>query len=329
MADRPVALVTGVAGQDGVYLARLLLAQGWRVVGTTRPGDTAVASMAVYLDGVEVVAHDLRDAAGFVDLVAEWAPSRVFNLAGFSSVGASWDHAELVAEVNAVAVEQMLRALVAHRDRAGADVRFFQAGSAEEAGAESPYALSKARARAAVAETRERDGLFAATATLHNHESPLRPQRFVTRKITRAAAAIACGLTDSVSLGNLEVSRDWGAAEDYVQAMVAMLDLDAPHDLVIATGVTHTLRDLLDAAFAAAGLGDPTSYVVQDAALLRPADAPSLLADTSLTREVLGWSPPASFEQVVEHMVRTDLARLRSGVEESLDYLTLAGSSAD
>lgn len=317
------ALVTGVAGQDGVHLARELVSRGWRVVGTTRPGDTAVPAMAVYLTGVEVVEHDLCDAVGFASLIESIRPSRVFNLAGFSSVGASWDHAELVAEVNGLAVEQMLASLVELRDRVGHDVRFFQAGSAEEtgAGAGSPYAQAKARARAAVGEARDRHGLHASTATLHNHESPLRPQRFVTRKITRAAASIALGQAESVSLGNLEVSRDWGAAGDYVLAMVAMLELDSPQDLVIATGISHTLHDLLGVAFEAAGLGDPSSYVVQDAGLLRPADAPSLVADTSLTREVLGWAPTMSFEQVVEHMVRTDLERLRSGVEESLDYL--------
>ncbi|GEP39802.1 GDP-mannose 4,6-dehydratase [Nocardioides psychrotolerans] len=324
MGASRVALVTGVAGQDGVYLARELLSRGWRVVGTTRPGDSAVAAMSVYLSGVEVVSHDLRDASGFEALVGEVRPSRVFNLAGFSSVGASWDHASLVEEVNGLAVERMLTSLVELRDRHGDDVRFFQAGSAEEtgAGASSPYAASKTRARAAVTVAREAFGLHAVTATLHNHESPLRPQRFVTRKITRAAASIACGLADSVSLGNLEVSRDWGAAEDYVQAMVAMLELDAPQDLVIATGVSHTLRDLLDVAFEAAGLGDPASYVVQDRALLRPADAPSLVADTEPARRVLGWSPSLSFEQVVGHMVRTDLERLRSGVEESPAYLS-------
>ena len=323
MAAPGTALVTGVAGQDGVYLARELLSRGWRVVGTTRPGDPAAAAMAVYLAGVEVVEHDLRDAPGFRSLVAACRPTWVFNLAGFSSVGASWDQVALVEEVNGVAVEAMLSVLVDLPAR-GDDVRFFQAGSAEEtgAGAGSPYAHAKARARASVTRAREEHGLHAVTATLHNHESPLRPARFVTRKITRAAASIALGLTDSVSLGNLEVSRDWGAAADYVRAMVAMLELDAPQDLVVATGVSHTLHDLLDAAFRTAGLGDPSSYVVQDPALLRPADAPALVADISGTRRVLGWAPTTTFEQVVEQMVRVDLERLRTGVEESPAYLS-------
>lgn len=324
MVDPRVALVTGVAGQDGIYLARRLVSLGWRVVGTVRPGDPVAASMAVYLSDVEVVPHDLRDAAGFCALVARWRPSAVFNLAGFSSVGASWDHPALVDEVNGLAVERMLTALVEHRGRHGEDVRFFQAGSAEEtaSGGSSPYAASKARARAAVTGARQALGLHAVTATLHNHESPLRPERFVTRKICRAAAAIAAGRADSVTLGNLDVARDWGAASDYVDAMVAMLDLDVPQDLVVATGVTHTLRDLLGTAFEVAGLGDPTAYVVQDPALLRPTDAPTLVADISETRRVLGWEPATTFEQVVAHMVRVDLARLRSGVEESPTYLS-------
>ena len=143
----------------------------------------------------------------------------------------------------------------------------------------------------------------------------------MTRKITRAAAEIALGKRESVRLGNLEVSRDWGAASDYVGAMTRMLELDVATDLVVATGVTHTLRDLVEAAFAAAGVTDPWSYVVQDQALVRPADAPTLVADTSETRRVLGWEPTLSFEQVVEHMVAVDLERLRTGVEESTDYL--------
>ncbi|WP_193609683.1 GDP-mannose 4,6-dehydratase [Nocardioides lijunqiniae] len=322
-ASAQTALVTGVSGQDGVYLARALVAAGVRVVGTVRPGDPTSHEMAVYLDGVEVVEHDLRDDAGFRGLLETHRPTRVFNLAGFSSVGASWDHPELVAEVNGAAVERMLAALLELRDRHALDVRFFQAGSAEETGdaSDSPYARAKARAHAATTSSREEQGLFACTAVLHNHESPLRPQRFVTRKIVRAAAEIALGRRDELTLGNLAVARDWGAAADYVDAMVRMLAADPPTDLVIATGVTHTLHDLLVTAFDAAGAGDPAAYVVQDAALLRPSDSPTMTADPSEARRVLGWAPTQTFEDVVAHMVRVDLARLRSGVEESPEYL--------
>jgi GDPmannose 4,6-dehydratase len=316
------ALVTGVAGQDGIYLARHLLGLGFRVVGTERE-PAAGQDLAVYLGGVEVVRHDVRDDAGFRALLEQHHPEWVFNLAAFSSVGASWDQPELVSEVNGAAVERMLRSLLDHRERHGGDPRFFQAGSAEEVGAAStsPYAQAKARAHAATTDARDAHDLFACTAVLHNHESPLRPQRFVTRKITRAAAEIALGKRESVQLGNLEVSRDWGAASDYVGAMTRMLELDQPTDFVVATGVTQTLRDLVEAAFSAAGVSDPWSYVVVDQALVRPADAPTLVADTAETRHVLGWEPKIGFEQVVEHMVAVDLERLRTGVEESTDYL--------
>lgn len=322
-ASGRTALVTGVAGQDGIYLARRLLGLGFRVVGTEREAATTEQDLAVYLEGVHVVHHDVRDDQAFRALLERCRPEWVFNLAAFSSVGASWDHPDLVDEVNGASVERMLQAIVDHGARHGQDVRFFQAGSAEELGAaaDSPYARAKARAHAATTRAREEHGLFACTAVLHNHESPLRPQRFVTRKITRAAAEIALGKRDTVSLGNLEVSRDWGAAGDYVVAMTGMLDLEAPVDLVIATGVTHTLRDLVETAFAAAGVTDPWSYVVLDQALVRPADAPSLVADTSQARRVLGWEPSQTFEQVVAHMVAVDLRRLRTGVEESVDYL--------
>ncbi|WP_167736033.1 GDP-mannose 4,6-dehydratase [Nocardioides sp. 503] len=323
--SRQTALVTGVSGQDGVYLARRLVSEGVRVVGTVRPGDEASRAMAVYLDGVEVVEHDLRDDAGFRHLLEAHRPTRVFNLAGFSSVGASWDHPQLVDDVNGAAVERMLAALLELRDEQAVDVRFFQAGSAEETGdaSDSPYARSKARAHAATTRFRDEHGLFACTAVLHNHESPLRPQRFVTRKIVRAAAEIALGRRDELTLGNLDVARDWGAAADYVDAMVRMLQAAAPADLVIATGVTHTLHDLLVTAFEAAGAGDPAAYVVQDPALLRPSDSPTMAADPSQAHRMLGWKPTQTFEDVVAHMVRVDLTRLESGVEESPEYLYL------
>lgn len=317
------ALLTGVGGQDGIYLARHLVARGFHVVGTEREPATTDQDLAVYLDGVEVAQHDVRDDLAFRSLLEQYRPAWVFNLAAFSSVGASWDQPDLVAEVNGAAVERMLDAILDHRTRSGDDVRFLQAGSAEESGAaaDSPYARAKTRAHTATTRARDEHGLFACTAVLHNHESPLRPQRFVTRKITRAAAEIALGKRESMSLGNLAVSRDWGAAGDYVDAMTRMLELDEPGDLVVATGVTHTLRDLVEIAFVAAGVTDPWSYVVVDEALVRPADAPTLVADISETQRNLGWEPTLSFEQVVEHMVAVDLERLRTGVEESTDYL--------
>jgi len=324
------ALVTGVAGQDGVFLARHLLAEGYRVVGTTQPG--VPTTLLPYLDGVELEEHDLRDAAGFDRLLEVYGPHEIYNLAGFTSVGASWDNRELVTDVNAVAVEAMLRSMA---KRPG--VRFFQASSSEVFGPDAtnpqdeatphdpqnPYAESKSRAHTATVRAREEDGLFACVGVLYNHESPLRPPQFVTRKITRAAVEIAEGLRDSVTLGALDVSRDWGAARDYVKAMHAALQHSGPSDYVIASGRLHTISDLLELAFAAAGIDDPWPHVEQDPALLRKADAPGLSGDADKAHRDLHWSPATSFEDLVREMVSVDQRRVRNGIEEDLDYLVM------
>lgn len=322
---RPTALVTGVTGQDGVHLARLLLAEGLRVVGTVRPGTLAGDPLTVYLDGVTLVEHDVRDAVGFGRLLAEHEPAEVYNLASFSSVGASWGQPDLVTEVNAVAVEQMVAALLAHGAATGAAPRFFQASSADETVGLSPYARAKQRARLAVVGAREQHGLHACAALLHNHESPLRGRGFVTRKITRAAAEIRLGRIDQVRLGNLDVARDWGSAADYVRAMRLMLQRDEPVDLPLGTGVAHTLADLLATAFDAAGVDSPDRHVVQDPALVRPADADVLVADPQPAVEALGWRATTTFAEVVREMVDVDLRRVRSGIEESPDYLRPVG----
>jgi GDPmannose 4,6-dehydratase len=322
------ALVTGVAGQDGVFLARHLLAEGYRVVGTTQPG--VPTTLRPYLDGVVLEEHDLRDSAGFDRLIATYDPQEIYNLAGFTSVGASWDNRDLVTEVNAVAVESMLGTLAKRPD-----VKFFQASSSEVFGPEAtnpqdestphdprnPYAESKSRAHTATVQARDA-GLFACVGVLYNHESPLRPAQFVTRKITRAAVEIAEGLRDTVTLGALDVSRDWGAARDYVTAMHAAMQHPAPADYVIASGRLHTMSDLLEAAFAAAGIDDPWPHVQQDPALLRKADAPGLSGDAGKAHRDLGWSPSTSFAELVRQMVVVDQQRVRSGVEEDLGYLT-------
>jgi GDPmannose 4,6-dehydratase len=312
------ALITGVAGQDGIYLARYLLAEGTLVVGTVLPGHDSATAMAPYLGGVVVVEHDVRDTAGFRTLLEEHEPAEVYNLAGFSSVGASWDQPELVPETNGRAVGGMVDALI---ERGG--VRFFQASSAEERGAasNSPYAQGKAVAHAHVVRAREEHGLFACAGILFNHESPLRGRQFVTRKIARAAAEIRCEKRDRLQLGNLAVARDWGHARDYVEAMALMLRHDSPEDFTVATGISHTLEDLLVTAFEAAGLGDPWPYVEQDPSLVRPADAGSLVGDATRTREVLGWAPTTAFAELVAEMVAADVRRVESGVEESLEYI--------
>ncbi|MFS3126839.1 GDP-mannose 4,6-dehydratase [Nocardioides sp. Bht2] len=319
-------LITGVTGQDGVLLARALLARGDRVVGTVRPQSPQRAAMTVYLDGVEVVEHELTDAAGFAALLASVAPDRIYNLAAHTSVGSSWADPERTRAFNQDAVLAQLDAVLVHRARTGTDTRYFQASSAEEHGhaTDSPYALAKAAATAAVMDAREQHGLFACAGVLHPHESPLRRRGFVVRKITRAAAEIALGRAESVTLGNLEVTRDWSAAADLVAAMALMLDADQPTDLVLASGVLHTLHDVLELAFTAAGLGDATQYLTHDATLVRPSDTSVLAAppaELARTEQALGWRASTPLATVIDQMVMADLTRLESGVEESPSYL--------
>jgi GDPmannose 4,6-dehydratase len=332
-SSRPKALITGVAGQDGVYLSRHLLALGYDVVGTIRPGDEA--ERWIYLRDVKTVELDLRDGEGFRALLEESRPTELYNLAGLTSVGTSWSQAELVVETNGVAVLRMLEALVAFRDRHGYAPRFFQPSSAEVFGVSdrqpqteetphrprNPYATTKSFAHHLTVNYRQSHGLFACTGTLYNHESPLRGEQFVTRKITRAAAEVALGRRDSITLGNLDVRRDWGFAGDYVRAMHLMLQVDEPHDLVIATGRSRPLSDVLEVAFAAAGITDPSSVVRQDPTLMRPADVADQWGDPSRARDVLGWEPAVDFEQTIQHMVRVDLARAQNGVEDDPAYL--------
>jgi len=275
--------------------------------------------MAPYLDGVNVVEHDVRDTAGFRTLLERHEPAEVYNLAGFSSVGASWEQPELALETNGRAVGAMVEVLA---EFGGA--RFFQASSAEEldSGSNSPYAQGKRAAHEYVRTARDAHGVFACAGMLYNHESPLRGRHFVTRKITRAAAEIAAGQRDKVQLGNLDVARDWGHAKDYVNAMVLMLRHDTPEDFTVATGISHTLEQLLVTAFEAAGLSDPWQYVEQDPSLIRPTDAESMVGDASRAREVLVWAPTTTFTQLVAEMVAVDVRRVETGIEESLDYLS-------
>lgn len=329
LSMRPgTALITGVGGQDGVLLARHLCGLGYRVIGTYRPG--ASLALAPYLDGVVVVEHDLVDTAGFADLIDEIRPDEIYNLAGLSSVGRSWDEPDRVQEVNAAAVERMLEMLA--RDHP--ETRFFQASSSEVFGTEplnpqdettprspmSPYAESKHRADAAIAAARAA-GVFASVGILYNHESPLRDVHFVTRKITRAAAEIAAGKLDVLELGNLEVARDWGAAREYVEAMRLSLCHHEPGDYVIATGRSHTLRELVNVAFSAAGVADVWSHVRQNPDLMRQADAPVRVGDPTLADEVLGWRATIPFAELVGEMVEVDQRRVATGIEESSDYL--------
>jgi GDPmannose 4,6-dehydratase len=310
-------VVTGVAGQDGVLLARLLRSEGGRVVGTVRPGSPAAARMAPYLGGVEIVEHDVRDAVGFRALIETYAPDEVYNLAAMSSVCRSWDRPAEAEAVNGTAPRRLLDVL-----RDFTSVRFLQAASAEESGeaADSPYARGKIAAHEATTSARDA-GRFACAAVLHIHESPLRGRSFVSRKVTRAAVAIADGLQDELVLGNLDVRRDWGAATDHVRAMRLMLLVDEPSDLEIGTGRSRSIRDLVETAFSAAGIDDPWPLVRHDPQLLRPADTDELFCDPTEAVEALGWRPRHTFEETIAEMVRVDRLRLRSGVEDQESYL--------
>lgn len=307
-------LITGVAGQDGVLLARLLLAEGGRVVGTVRPDSDSLARNACYLEGVELRTVDLRDAAAMAALLEDIRPQEIYNLAAQSSVGASWREPEIAQAINGDAAVELTRLASTIPG-----IRLLQAGSAEE-GLDSPYAIAKAQATAAIHEARDA-GIFACVATLHPHESPLRSRSFVTRKIARTAAEIAAGRADSLTLGNVDVRRDWGSAHDHVRALRAMLRLEEPSDFVVASGTTHSLAELLNVAFAAAGLGDPAPHLHNDAGLARPSDAPELSGDPAPLMAATGWRPTQSFADVIGEMVRVDALRLSSGVEESLAYL--------
>jgi GDPmannose 4,6-dehydratase len=319
------ALVTGITGQDGSYLAELLLAEGYEVAGMVRRASTeSVERIEHLLDRLLLVQGDLLDQASLVRVLEESAPHEVYNLAAQSFVPASFRQPVLTAEFTAIGVTRMLEAL----RTAAPEARFYQASSSEMFGhaletpqtertpfhPRSPYGVAKVYAHHATVNYREAYGLFAVSGILFNHESPRRGLEFVTRKITDGVARIKLGLADELRLGNLDARRDWGFAGDYVRAMWLMLSQDEPGDFVIGTGQDHSVRDFVDAAFAHAGL-DPSQHVVEDAALLRPADVDHLVADSSLARERLGWAPETSFEQLVVLMVDADLARLAGTVK--------------
>lgn len=316
------ALLTGVAGQDGILLARSLLASGYRVVGTKLPGSNSITRLRLYAPGVEVIDHDIRDTAGFAALLDTFRPDEVFHLASISSVGRSWAEPELTRAVNAEAVVGLVSALLDHRKHTGDDVRLFHASTAEVAGGgeQSPYGAAKKEAESAVEAARDQ-GLFAAVGRLFPHESPLRSPDFVVPKIVRGAAEIAAGRREHLTLGNLEVVRDWGYAGDYVAAMRALLRLDAPASADIGTGVAHSLRDLVETAFVAAGVADPWAHVETDPALLRPADAAVQVADCSTIHGLTGWQARHEFTSLIGQLVGVEAQRIESGVVENPAYL--------
>ena len=318
MAKR--ALITGITGQDGSYLAELLLEKGYEVFGMVRRSSTpATWRIAHLLDRLTLKPADLLDQLSLLRLIDEVRPHEVYNLAAMSFVPASWDQPVLTGEFNSQGVTRMLDA-IRHVDPA---IRFYQASSSEMFGKvrevpqseltpfypRSPYGVSKVFAHYITVNYRESYGLFAVSGMLFNHESPRRGLEFVTRKVTDGAARIKLGLADTMSIGNMDAHRDWGFAGDYVVAMWMMLQQDRPDDYVVATGVSHSVRELVEVAFAHAGL-DWQEHVRIDPALLRPAEVEHLLGDASKARARLGWTPAVDFKQLIEMMVDADVARL-------------------
>ena len=316
------ALVTGVTGQDGVYLARLLADEGAQVIGTVRPGTANGPRIGAYLPDIVVVELDIRDSDGLRRVLSDHRPDEVYNLAALTSVGGSWDEPDAVAATNAAAVSGLLNAVVDHRDETSQDTHVFHASSATVSGGDdSPYAVAKAAAEVAVAAFRDTHGLHACFAKLHNHESPLRGPQFVTRKITAAVARIAGGDTEPLKLGNVDVRRDWGFAGDYVDAMRRMVRHDEPVDLEIGTGTDHSLRDLITVAFTAAEIDDAWEHIELDTDLMRPTDAKLLVADPRPAQATIGWTARVPFDEVIAGMVIADIARRETGVAEDLRYL--------
>ncbi len=310
------AFITGIGGQDGGYLAESLLSRGIEVHALALAADTTADVPA----GVYRHLGELTDVEATRALLVDLAPDLVFNLAAISSVAQSWASPDLSAAVNGSAAAGLLESAYQAQVRTGRSVRFVQASSAEIFGEPettpqdeltavrpiNPYGAAKAFAHLMVRVYRGR-GLHASSLVLYNHESPRRPAHFVTRKITSTVAAISRGRADRLELGNLDARRDWGWAPDYVAALVAASEADAPSDYVIATGRSHSVRDFVATAFAHVGIDDWTDLVTIDPELVRPADATELVGDSTRARDVLGWEPSVDFHEIVGRMVSADL----------------------
>jgi len=316
------ALITGITGQDGSYLAELLLEKGYEVHGLVRRASTENFERISHLSGkVHLHQADLLDQLSIIDAFKESNPDEVYNLAAQSFVPTSWKQPCLTGEFTAIGVTRMLEAVhFLGKDR----IRFYQASSSEMFGKvqavpqsedtpfypRSPYGVAKLYGHWITINYRESYNMYAVSGILFNHESPRRGREFVTRKVTDGVARIKLGLAKELRLGNLDAKRDWGFAGDYVRAMWLMLQQDKPDDYVIATGETHTVEKLVDTAFSAVGL-DWKKYVVIDPALVRPAEVDLLIGDPAKAKKELGWEPQVGFDQLVKMMVESDLARLK------------------
>lgn len=316
------ALITGLTGQDGSYLAELLLEKGYQVFGVVRRSSAEHFERIEHIqDQLTLVQADLTDQVSIIDAIAEVKPSEVYNLAAQSFVPTSWKQPLLTSEVTALGATRVLEAIRV----VDKSIRFYQASSSEMFGKvqqvpqsettpfypRSPYGVAKVYAHWITVNYRESYDIYACSGILFNHESPRRGLEFVTRKITDGVARIKLGLAKELRLGNLDAKRDWGFAKDYVHAMWLMLQQDAPDDYVISSGEMHTVRELCEIAFHRVGL-DMNKHVVVDPKFYRPAEVHELLGDATKARHKLGWTPQVSFEQLVTMMVDADLARLKA-----------------
>jgi GDPmannose 4,6-dehydratase len=321
------ALITGITGQDGRYLAELLLSKGYRVYGLVRgQNNPREHDLRCESPEVEVLYGDVLDMSSLIQAVHVARPDEVYNLAAITLVAYSWQNPRLTFDVTGGGVLNMLEAVRLYQEVSGRTVRYFQASSAEMFGnakeiplresscfhPRSPYGAAKAYGHYMTVNYRESYGMHASSAMLFKHESPRRGTEFVTRRITQAVARISLGLQDGIALGNLHAQRDWGFAGEYVEAMYLMLQQDKPDDYVIATGEAHSVADFLDLAFGVVGIDDWSPYVRVDAAQLRPADIDVLIGDSAKARSVLGWKPRMSFDELVRTMVESDI-RAQSG----------------
>jgi GDPmannose 4,6-dehydratase len=321
------ALITGITGQDGLYLAELLLGKGYDVHGLVRgqnnPKRELVRRM---LPDVTLHTGDLTDMSSLIRALRESDPDEVYNLGAVSFVAYSWENAHVTTEVTGTGVLTILEALRLHCADEPARVRFYQASSSEMFGKvqevpqrettllwpRSPYGVAKVFGHYMTINYRESYGMHASSGILFNHESPRRGPEFVTRKVSRAVARISLGLQDELVMGNLDAHRDWGFAGDYVEAMWLMLQQDRADDYVVATGETHSVRELVEVAFGHVGIDDWAPYVRQDPRFMRPAEVDHLVGDATKARTVLGWKPRVSFEELVRMMVDHDLAEQRA-----------------
>ncbi len=319
------AIITGITGQDGSYLAEFLLGKGYEVIGMVRRSSTVTFERINHIqDDITIIQGDLHDQSSLVDVIERYRPDEVYNLAAQSFVPTSWNQPVLTGEVTALGVTRLLEAIRLINPQ----TRFYQASSSEMFGKvrevpqneetpfypRSPYGVAKVYAHWITVNYRESYDLFAVSGILFNHESPRRGLEFVTRKISNGVARIRLGLAKELRLGNLESRRDWGYAGDYVEAMWLMLQYEAPKDFVIGTGETHSVRKLCELAFNHVGL-DYQEYVVQDERFYRPAEVEMLVADPKLANEELGWHQKVGFEELIQIMVDADLKRLAREID--------------